>query len=186
MFANATPNWTETLSAISSAIMALTALAGVLYAAWNFKGWLREIRGRDEYGFALRILQAVYGLRNAIDEYRDEWGLGYERNADMRRVHDAHQALTLPVRESEALFGGMLAHADRVMRACVLKLRTNHRKYKRMNENEKYYERLSENARMEICNVIEVAEEDCEDEFGNAVAAAVRLFEDAMKPKLKG
>lgn len=166
--------WTDWLGAIGNLIMAGTAVVAVWVGLRKVDAWRREARGRDEYGYASRILQAVYGLRDAISAFRLRRAPGIE---DFHRIRDAQSAVTLVTTESEALFGKLLDNAKELMIKCLYDLSDASVARDRM---------IGVRSEEERAAILDETRDPESNPFSGRVAEAVTAFEDALKPKLKG
>ena len=65
-----TPELNSLIASICAVIGAVVALVATGIAASGLRTWQKEMRGKDEYETARRLLRATYKVRNAFEYIR--------------------------------------------------------------------------------------------------------------------
>lgn len=194
---------------VTDVIVAAAALGGVIIAGLGLHTWKSEMRGRDEYDLARRILTAVYKVRNVTRHVREsamhsgEWrdrpgrnstdsitnpietdwedtAYAYQRRLDGLRAE--LDRLDLALLEAEALWDDLLKRPSEEIQKCCRELAGAIRRYLRARmPNTRYTYSAEEMKSIEAI----VWQDDEEDLFFTRVAAAVMDFESALEPYLR-
>jgi hypothetical protein len=199
----------EWLGAISNVVIAAAAVAAAVIAWRGLKTWRDELRGRTEYDLARRVMHAVYRVREAIRFVRSPHMLSGEyegrpgRNpdaitsdsADVRyayqarwgKVSEAMVELDAVSLECEVLWGSSLSQARAELAKCLAELQVNVMKHLRASDNAglTFLSRKPMTAEELKANDAIIWEISDQDAFGDRVQAAVALFEDRMRLRLR-
>ena len=165
--------------ASSAVIGAVSALAGAIIAGIGLRTWRRELLGRVEYDLARRLLKGVFELRNAIRQVRSVWATE-GTDARCERVDRKRGELDASLLEAEVLWGGRLQQAKRQLKECLDIL--GEKMALRYEAHEQGLQ-LTDAEKKEMTAIL-CGHGRKDDQFGQKVDAAVRAFEDVLRPHL--
>lgn len=60
--------WYSIISAVTSFLAAVSAIAVAVIAGIGLRTWTKQLKGTAEYELAKRLLQAVYKVRDAMND----------------------------------------------------------------------------------------------------------------------
>lgn len=196
---------TDWIKLVCDVLVACAVVAGAVIAGCSLRTWRHELRGRNEYDLARRILTNVLHVRNSIEVIRNstiEWledrttlveevkstnhgELTYADQQRRAKFYETETELRVNLIEAEVLWGDMLKEHWKSLYACISELRKNLRAYRRA-ETSKRAKPLSKEEWKAIKSVIYQDFDNLEEDgFGCEVARAVQSFEKALRPYLK-
>ncbi|MGH7788575.1 MAG: hypothetical protein ACRERC_17020 [Candidatus Binatia bacterium] len=201
---------TDWISAVANVFVAAAAGVGAFTAWRGLNTWRAELRGRNEYDLARRVLLALYRTREAIQAARSPSmsSVEYESRPD-RRPHDrpwsgkdmryAYQQrwsrisaalveLDADLLEAEALWGATLKNPRTNLQKCLAELGVNITKHLRAHapDDLPFLERKPMTPdEIEANDAIVWNLGEGNDVFGDRVAAAVHEFEAVLRPHLR-
>jgi len=126
-------------------VVALAALVGAIAAWLGVSTWRRELRGKNDYDLARRVLVNVYRIRDAISRarapYIEPWeyegrpgrelrhrskpdpdDLAYAYPQRLKPVVEAESALDVDLLEAQAIWGDLLVEASKKLKECIADL----------------------------------------------------------------
>jgi len=201
---------TDWIGALANVVIAAAAGAGAVTAWRGLDAWRAELRGRNEYDLARRLLTALYRVREAIRAARSpsmsssEYESRPDRAADDRpwsgkdmryayqqrwnRISEPLVELDTALLEAEALWGKVLKSSRAALQKCLADLWVNIVRHLRANapDDLPFLQRkpmTAEEIEQNDAVVWDLGEG--KDAFGDQVAAAVREFEDVLRPHLR-
>jgi hypothetical protein len=164
---------------VANVVVALSAVAGVVIAFLGLQTWRCELHGRADFDLARRVMFAVYELRNAIRQSRNELSFGFP-DSQYDRVNKKASDLDVALLEAEVLWGASL-HAPKLsMNRC---LSTLWKMRRRQIDAQRKELKLTDKDHEEIEAVLSGYGEE-NDEFGKSVDDAVSAFENVLRPNL--
>jgi len=199
----------ETVSAISDAVLAVAGVTTAGVAIYGVKSWARELRGRATFEVARSLARATYKLRDAIRHARSSLIRVYEFPDDydhelrqrppeveasayayiftkrLAAVWTAHEEFDTQTLEAEALWGSPIREKTDELRALVRKLSAAAEAY--IDNEASGKENLSSDRDFgrQIRSELFASFGQSDNELSNFIAVAVRAIENELRPHLR-
>ena len=188
------------------------AAIGAWVAFTGLQTWRAQLIGKTEYDLARRLLRGVLEVREQIaavrgpfmsagemtaalkeagvsepnflndTELRKATHLAYDRR--WRRVSKAVSDLQADVLEAEVIWGEGICAAHKALLACVTELYSTLTLYLRAEGNESLQRRQGDKLESYFEIVYQTSNDPAKDPFSAKVSAAVRAFEQFLRPHL--
>ena len=125
------------LSVAANCVIAGAALAGSVAAWFGFTTWWRQLQGQTEYDLARRVLRALYGLRNAVQVFRNPliMQIAHPKGESSQydtllsrfqllwdRIVEADTIFGVELLEAEVLWGANVRESTSGIYVCISKL----------------------------------------------------------------
>jgi len=193
-------------------VTTVAAAIGAWVAFTGLQTWRAQLIGRTEYDLARRVLRGVLEVREQIAavrgpfmstgemaaalkeegvsepnllndaERRKATHLAYDRR--WRRMSKAVSDLQVDVLEAEVILGEGIRIAHKALLACVTELYSTLTLYLRAEGNESLQRKLGDKLESYFEIVYLTSNDPAKDPFSAKVSAAVREFEQLLRPHL--
>lgn len=177
--------WCETglkdVTTVSTVVIAICAVAGVIIAALGLYTWRRELHGRAVYDLARRVLLAVHTVREAVRHFRQIFSQS-DLETWQELLSSPLPLLSSTMVEAEVMWPGKLTEAKKAMDHClsrVILAILDHNQEVDKSADERDGVKFAADERI-LWSVDPVG-----DEFGQELDCAVDKFETALRPLVK-
>jgi hypothetical protein len=163
-------------------IKILPVYAGAAIAVFGVWRWRVELHGKADFELARRCLSAVYDVRNAISNVRDEFA-GPDFDKKRKYLFRKLSRLDIQLQETEVLWGRELIDSSKRLKEAVRTLLFNLNRQRRADEYDQYRAKLIEKG--EYDKIDSIVWGFATDEFGQKVVAAVRECEEVLRRRMR-